>query len=150
MKRWIWPLLAAILLAAATASGAGQGDILGPWKTDGGDSLLEFFKCGDKICGKITWLKAPNYIDRKDGPVGKTKVDRKNPNPALRNRPILGLEVMKGLTPKGANRWGNGACYDPETGKSYKCKMSLKSPKHLELRGYIGISLIGRDFSLTR
>lgn len=75
---------------------------------------------------------------------------RKNPDPALRNRPILGLPVMKGLTAKGANRWDNGYCYDPETGKSYKCKMYLKSPKRLELRGYIGISLIGRDFVLTR
>jgi uncharacterized protein (DUF2147 family) len=142
--------LTIILLTAATAFGAGPSDILGPWKTAGGDSQLEFYRCGDKICGKIIWLKVPNYIDRKDGPVGTTKVDRKNPNPALRNRPILGLPVMRGLTPKGANRWGNGACYDPETGKSYKCKMSLTSPKRLELRGYIGISLIGRDFVLTR
>jgi uncharacterized protein (DUF2147 family) len=142
--------LTTILLTAATVFGAGPGDILGPWKTDGGDSRLEFFKCGDKICGKIVWLKVPNYIDKKDGPVGKTKVDRKNPDPALRNRPILGLPVMKGLAAKGANRWENGTCYDPETGKSYKCKMNLKSPKRLELRGYIGISLIGRDFALTR
>lgn len=150
MKRWIWPLVATILLGAATVFGAGQSDILGPWKTDGGDSQLEFFKCGDKICGKIVWLKVPGYIDRKDGPVGTTKVDRKNPNPALRKRPILGLEVMKGLTAKGANRWEKGTCYDPETGKSYKCKMYLKSPKRMELRGYIGISLIGRIFALTR
>ncbi|KAB0663788.1 DUF2147 domain-containing protein [Oryzomonas japonica] len=148
MKVWIF--LVTVLLTATTAFGTGQSDILGTWKTDGGDSLLEFFKCGDKICGKIVWLKAPSYIDRKDGPVGTIKVDRKNPNPALRTRPVLGLEVMKGLTPKGANRWGNGACYDPETGKSYKCKMYLKSPKRMELRGYIGISLIGRTFALTR
>ena len=142
--------LTTILLTAATAFGAGPSDILGPWKTAGGDSQLEFFKCGDKICGKIIWLKVPNYINKKYGPVGKTKVDRKNPNPALRNRPILGLPVLKGLTAKGANRWGNGICYDPEIGKSYKCKMFLKSPNRLELRGYIGISLVGRDFVLTR
>ncbi|GFE60669.1 DUF2147 domain-containing protein [Geobacter sp. AOG2] len=150
MKIWAWTLFTAILLAAANVFGAGQGDILGLWKTAGGDSQLEFFKCGDKICGKIIWLKVPNYIDRKDGPVGKTKTDRKNPNPALRSRPILGLPIMKGLTAKGSNRWEHGVCYDPETGKSYKCKMYLKSPKRLELRGYIGISLFGRNFVLTR
>ena len=142
--------LAIILLTAATASGTGPSDILGPWKAAGGDSQLELFRCGEKICVKIIWLKEPNYIDKKDGPVGKKKVDRKNPDPALRNRPILGLPVMRGLTAKGANRWENGTCYDPETGKSYKCKMYLKSPKRLELRGYIGISFIGRDFILTR
>jgi len=146
----VWTCLATVLLTAITAFGAGPGDVLGSWKTDGGDSRLELFRCGEKICGKIVWLKAPNYIDSKDGPVGKTKVDRKNPDPALRNRPILGLQVMKGLTFKGDKRWGNGACYDPETGKSYKCKMHLASPDRLELRGYIGISLIGRNYILTR
>ena len=111
---------------------------------------MELFKCGEKVCGKIIWLKEPKYIDSKDGPVGMTKVDRKNPKPDLRSRPILGLQVMKGLTPEGENRWGKGTCYDPETGKSYKCKMQLASPNRLKLRGYIGISLIGRTFVLTR
>jgi uncharacterized protein (DUF2147 family) len=146
----VWTFLATVLLTASTAFGAGPGDVLGSWKTDGGDSLLEYFRCGEKICGKIVWMKEPNYMNSKEGPVGKTKVDSKNPDPALRNRPILGLQVMKGLTAKGGNRWGNGTCYDPESGKSYKCKMYLKSPSRLELRGYIGISLIGRTYTLTR
>jgi len=146
----ICALLATLLLAATTAFGAVPANILGSWKTDGGDSKLELFKCGEKICGKIVWLKVPKYIDSNDGPLGKTKVDRKCPNPALRNRPILGLQVMKGLTATGVSTWENGTCYDPETGKSYKCKMRLSAPNQLELRGFIGISLIGRNFSLTR
>lgn len=143
-------LFATIFLTATTAFGAVQSDVLGVWKTDGGDSQLELFKCGEKICGKIVWLKVPKYIDSNDGPVGKTKVDRKSPDPTLRNRPVLGLQVMKGLTAKSNNSWDKGICYDPETGKSYKCKMRLASPGRLELRGYIGISLIGRTFGLTR
>ena len=146
----VFTFFATILLTATTAFASAPDKVLGLWKTEGGDSRLELFRCGDKICGKIVWLKAPNYIDDNDGPVGKTKIDRKNPAPALRNRPILGLQVMKGLTDKGDNRWGDGICYDPETGKSYKCKMKLSSPDRLELRGYIGISLIGRNFGLTR
>ncbi|MBT1074704.1 DUF2147 domain-containing protein [Geobacter grbiciae] len=146
----VWTFFATVLLTATTAFGAGPGSVLGLWKTEGGDPQLELFRCGEKICGKIVWLMVPNYIDSKDGPVGKTKVDRKNPDPALRNRPILGLQVMKGLTAKGDKRWENGTCYDPETGKSYKCKMRLASPDRLELRGYIGISLFGRNFVLTR
>jgi len=145
-----WTFFATVLLTATTAFGAGPGNILGSWKTDGGDARLEFFKCGKKICGKIAWMKEPNYTDSKDGPVGKKKVDRKNPNPTLRNRPILGLQIMKGFTAKGGNRWGNGTCYDPGNGKSYKCKMRLASPNRLELRGYIGVSLIGRTSVLTR
>ena len=141
---------ATILLTATTAFGAVPGDILGSWNTQGGDSRLELFRCGEKICGKVVWLKHPNYMKSKDGPVGTTKVDRKNPNPALRKRPILGLQVMKGLTAKGNKRWEKGTCYDPETGKSYKCKMTQVSPDRVELRGYIGVSLIGRNFALTR
>lgn len=146
----VWTFFATVLLMATTAFGAGPSDVLGSWKTNEGDSRLEFFRCGEKICGKIVWMKEPNYMDSKDGPVGTKKVDRKNPDPALRDRPILGLQVMKGLTAKGDNRWGNGTCYDPENGKSYKCKMRLASPNRLELRGYIGISLIGRTSVLTR
>ena len=146
----VWRFLATILLTATTTLGAGPSDILGSWKSEENDSLLEFFTCGEKICGKIVWLKNPNYMNKKDGPVGKTKVDRKNPNPALRTRPILGLQVMKGLTARGNKRWEKGTCYDPETGKSYKCKMTQVSPDRLELRGYIGVSLIGRNFALTR
>jgi uncharacterized protein (DUF2147 family) len=146
----VWTIIAAILLTATTAFGAGPSNVLGLWKTDGGDSQLELFKCGDKLCGKIVWLKVPKYIDSNDGPIGTTKVDRKSPNPSLRNRPILGLQVMKGLTANGGNRWGKGVCYDPETGKSYKCNMQLTASGKLDLRGYIGISLIGRTFSLTR
>jgi uncharacterized protein (DUF2147 family) len=143
-------ILASVLLTATTAFGAIPSNVLGLWKTDGGDSQLELYKCGDKICGKIVWLKVPKYIDSNDGPIGATKVNRKSPNPALRNQPILGLQVMKGLTAKESNKWEKGVCYDPETGKSYKCKMQLTAPNKLDLRGFIGISMIGRTFSLTR
>jgi uncharacterized protein (DUF2147 family) len=146
----VMTFFATVLLTATTAFGAGPGDVLGSWTTDGGDSRLELFRCGEKICGKIVWLKHPNYMNSKDGPVGTAKVDRKNPAPALRSRPILGLQVMRWLTAKGKNQWGNGTCYDPESGKSYKCKMHLASPGRLELRGYIGVSVIGRNFLLTR
>lgn len=146
----VWTLFVTILLTTTTAFAAGPDDILGLWNTAGGDSRLELFKCANKICGKIVWLKVPKYIDSADGPIGKIKVDRKNPDPAVRNRPILGLQVMQGLTARSGNRWDSGKCYDPESGRSYKCKMQLASPERLNIRGYIGISLIGRNFSLTR
>jgi uncharacterized protein (DUF2147 family) len=143
-------LLATVLLTASNAYCSVPVGILGQWNTDGGDSKLELFKCGEKICGRIVWLKVPAFIDSKDGPVGKAKVDLKNPDPRLRNQPIIGLQVMKGMTVKTDKLWENGICYDPETGRSYKCKMQLASPVRLNLRGYIGISLIGRNFGLSR
>lgn len=144
-------LLLTLLLSMPPACGAvTPNDILGVWKTDGGDSRVELFTCGTAICGKIVWLKVPRYIDSNDGPLGKTKTDRKNPASSLRNRPILGLTVMHGLKAKGGKRWANGTCYNPETGKSYKCKMQLKSVNLLEVLGFIGFSLFGRTLILSR
>jgi uncharacterized protein (DUF2147 family) len=148
MKAWMMCVM--VFFSAATAFGATPGDVLGPWKTAGDSSELEIFRCGDKLCGKVVWLKNPNYVNSKDGPVGTPKIDRKNPDPALRNRPIIGLQVIDGLTGAGENRWEKGACYDPESGTTYKCKIHLVSPDRLEVRGFVGFSLFGRTYVLTR
>jgi uncharacterized protein (DUF2147 family) len=146
----IWAVSLAVMLAATPAVGAHSNDVIGPWQTNGESSSLDIFKCGEKLCGKIVWLKHPNYLSSKDGPVGTPKVDRKNPDPALRTRPIIGLQVMEGLTATGDNWWEHGACYDPESGNSYQCKMHLEKPDRLEVRGFIGFSLLGRTYVLTR
>ena len=66
------------------------------------------------------------------------------PAPGLFHSP-----VMEGLTLEG-EWWQHGSCYDPQTSKHYHCKMRLESPTELKLRGFIGVSLIGRTYSLTR
>jgi uncharacterized protein (DUF2147 family) len=147
MKLWI--TIMTVLLSATTAF-CGPTEILGTWTTEGRDCQLSLSRCGENICGTIVWLKEPNYIDSKDGPVGKPKVDNRNPNPALRTRPILGLTVMKDLVPESDNTWKNGNCYDPETGNTYNCSMKLESPNRLVLHGYIGLSIFGRNYVLTR
>lgn len=139
-----------ILLSATTAFGAAPSEVLGHWQTEGNSSEVEIYRCGDKLCGKVSWLKNPNYVNSKDGPVDTPKTDRKNPDPSLRNRPIIGLQVIDGLTAAGENRWDKGVCYDPESGNTYKCKVRLASPEHLEVRGFIGFSLLGRTYTLTR
>ena len=50
----VWSFFALFLLAAATASGAGPGDILGTWKAEKDESKVEIFECGEKLCGKIS------------------------------------------------------------------------------------------------
>jgi uncharacterized protein (DUF2147 family) len=141
---------AAILLAAMTSQCAELPDVLGFWKTVGNSSKLEIYPCGDKLCGKVAWLKNPNYVNEKDGPIDTPKIDRKNPDPSLRQRPIIGLQVIEGLTAMSDNWWEHGKCYDPESGNTYRCKMHMTSPEHLEMRGYVGIPLFGRTYVLTR
>ena len=134
----------AILLTATNPFGTGLSDILGVWKTEAGEAKVEIFMCGEKICGRIIWLKNPLYTDSRDGEVGTPVIDRKNPDPALRSRPVLGLRILEGFTAEGDNNWGNGTCYDPKSGNTYRGKIHLAAPGRLELRGYIGIPLFGR------
>lgn len=68
----------------------------------------------------------------------------KCPEP-LKNKPIIGLRFLWGLKPDGELSWSGGHIIDPQEGSVYKCKMTLdKSGKTLFVRGYIGISLLGR------
>lgn len=139
-----------LLLTTTTAFGAASSGILGIWKTEKDESKVEIFPCGEKICGKIIWLKNPLYTDSRDGEVGTPVIDRKNPDPALHSRPVLGLRILEGFTAEGGNNWANGTCYDPKSGNTYRGKIHLAAPDRLELRGYIGIPLFGRTAIWTR
>ena len=143
-------ILAMVLFMANIAFGAGAEDILGRWKTEHDESQVEIYNCGDKLCGKVVWLKEPFYKDSKDGPPGTPLKDSKNSDPALRSRPIIGLRIMEGFRQIGENSWGNGTCYDPKNGKTYRGKIRLVSPQRLELRGYVSIPLFGRTDVWTR
>ena len=137
--------LTIILLSAATAFGAGLVGILGIWNTDMDEAKIEIFMCEEKICGRIIWLKNPLYTDSRDGVVGTPVIDRKNPDPALKSRPVFGLRILEGFTEVGENDWGEGSFYDPKTGNTYRGIMHLAAPDRLELRGYVGIPLFGRS-----
>ena len=150
MKKCIANMVACLVLTGTTVLAAGTESILGTWTTEGAKSQIEIFKCAEKICAKIVSLKEPVYLDAKDGPVGTTKTDRQNPDPAKQGKPILGLQIMEGFTPTGERTWGNGTIYDPENGKTYRCKTALDGANRLKVRGFIGIALIGRTTVWTR
>jgi uncharacterized protein (DUF2147 family) len=142
--------VALLLLWTGGALGAAD-DILGQWKNEDGRARIEIFHCGPQFCGKISWLGRPFYTaDDPKGMAGKPRVDRENPNPELRTRPLLGLQIMEGFTYKGGATWEQGSIYDPDSGKTYTSKMTLVSPGKLKIRGYVGIPLLGRTTSWTR
>jgi uncharacterized protein (DUF2147 family) len=144
-------LIILMLSIAAGASAAGPDDILGVWNTEENKAKVEISKCGDKYCGRIVWLKDPLYpAGSREGTPGTPKIDHKNPDPALRSRPVMGLQFMHNFAHDGGNIWKGGKLYDPEKGKTYSGKITLVSPRQLDLRGYIGISLIGRTSKWTR
>ncbi|MNK22832.1 hypothetical protein D3C87_411130 [compost metagenome] len=114
-----------------------KDDILGKWLNPSGEGQIEIYKRGDKFFGKLAWIKEPNDAN------GKPKTDEKNPTESLRNRPVLGLEILKNFI-FDDGKWIDGTIYDPKSGKTYSCKLSLKDTNQLSVRGFIGVSLIGR------
>jgi uncharacterized protein (DUF2147 family) len=152
MKQIILLLLIGLMVTGAFAKAADAGDkILGVWNTTDNKSQVEIFKEKDKYCGKIINLKDPNWpANDEQGMGGKPKNDRGNPDPKLRSRPIVGLQLMNDFVSAGNGKWTGGKIYDPESGKTYKCKLTLVDNKHLDVRGFIGVSLIGRTEVWTR
>lgn len=140
-----------VLLQLPVWAGEKGDEILGVWHTAEDKSQVQIFKDGAHYCAKIISLKEPNWpADDKEGMGGKPKNDRGNPDPKLRSRPIVGLQIMSDFVFAGKNLWDNGRVYDPENGKTYKCKLSLTATNRLEMRGYVGIPLFGRTEVWTR
>lgn len=149
MKRSIWAL---VLLAVACLPQAGFGgtsadSIVGQWYTKDNEAIVEIFKEGSTYAGKIVWL-AEKVAKEKDGSPVR---DKNNPDPARATKPVLGLTMAHGFTYGGDKGWENGQIYDPDNGKTYKALMELKDGgAKLKVRGFIGVSLLGRNEFWTR
>ncbi len=145
MKSKFIPLTFIFLAVALYGFAQNKADeITGIWLTPGDNSAkIEIYKSGEKFYGKIVWMKYPNNN-------GKPKTDSNNPDKTKQYRPRLGLEIMKGFKFNGEDEWRGGEIYDPETGKNYSGYMYMKGRNILKLRGYIGISLLGRTETWTR
>jgi uncharacterized protein (DUF2147 family) len=76
--------------------------------------------------------------------------DEKNPDPALRDRPLVGLSLFAGFDYDGDGRWSGGTIYDPNSGKTYRCIVTIVDDDTLKVRGYVGVPLLGRTEIWTR
>ena len=112
--------------------------IEGKWKTIDDEtgkpkSIVEISKDSKgKYVGKIVQL----LIKPENANCVKCKDDRKN-------KAILGLEIIRGMK-KDGSEFEDGTITDPKTGKTYKCIIKREGDK-LNVRGYVGFSLIGRS-----
>jgi uncharacterized protein (DUF2147 family) len=140
-----------LLFAPVRANAQNQDAVLGKWLNGKHNAQIEITKADGKYFGRIVWLKEPVYpADDKKGMAGKQKVDRESSDPTRHSTPLLGLLVLRNFVFGGNNLWEQGNIYDPDNGKDYRCKMTLTSADVLNVRGFIGISLIGRTDVWTR
>jgi len=121
-----------------------NGDrILGMWLTTSKNAKIHIYKTNNTYYGKIFWANDLYEAD------GKTlRRDTKNEDKSKRNQTIKNLVLLNNFKYKDGI-WTDGTIYDPQNGKTYKCKISL-SGTSLSIRGYIGISLLGRTELWTR
>jgi uncharacterized protein (DUF2147 family) len=125
-----------------TAKAEEANSPVGLWKTE--DAQIEIFEADGKLSGKIAALNKEYTTD------GIEKTDISNPDPAKRKRPLIGLVFMMGFTPEGPGKWDHGTVYDPKTGHTYASFLEYDGGDTIKLRGYIGVSLIGRTAVWTK
>ena len=113
MRKCLTPAVLATLLLTFPLAGPALADLQGIWAMSDGKVTVKVDDCGGNLCARIVELKEP--ISKIDG---KPKVDRENPDPAKRNRPLIGLSILIGMKPTGDNFW-KGAIYNPDDGKTY-------------------------------
>src|SRR5262245_20900210 len=112
--------LLVLSLACGPASAQSADDVFGLWLNPENGSNIEFYKCGDGLCARIAKVT--------DG----QKTDDKNPDPAKRSQPIVGLVIMENAKKSGANKWA-GTLYNRENGKSYAGTVTIKSKEAVDL-----------------
>ena len=141
MKNILWLMMLMLLPTALPAQHADA--VTGIWLNEEKDAKIQIFRSGNTYAGKLVWIANAYEAD------GKTpRKDSKNPDAALRNRGLLNLVILNGFE-FDDGEWEDGKIYDPKSGKTYSSKMKLKG-NTLEIRGYVGVSLLGRTTVWTR
>jgi uncharacterized protein (DUF2147 family) len=121
--------LALALAAPAPAQAPAPADIAGTWRIQNKKVAVRIGPCGDSWCGKVVKILVPL-------PYRKSH-DLHNPDPALRGRSIVGVQILKNLRRDG-DQW-RGDIYDPVHGKTYRTVVQRDGPDTLEVKGCITI-----------
>jgi uncharacterized protein (DUF2147 family) len=135
-----------LMLLLCTAIGASAqsyqaDDVTGTWLTGDKSGQIHIYRNGSKYYGRIAGGNKK---------INKEHFDVHNPDPARRKDSLMGLVLLKNFEYDEDGKWNSGTIYDPKSGKTYSCNMSLSDKNTLRIRGYIGISLLGRTEVWTR
>ena len=133
MRALPWTALLLGLYMNSSLLAATNGDeILGTWITDSGESKVEIVRNGAIYSGKIVQLEEPERE-------GKPVHDVNNTNAALRERPLLGLEVLSGFKRASNSVWSGGTAYSPRKGEAYPAELTVTKDNKLDVKVKDGI-----------
>lgn len=148
MKLFWLPLVMLVLLAqnisAQTCKNADA--ILGMWKADEKALTIEVYRVGSRYNARIA-----SFTDHHSKVPAAEQRDAKNPDPKLRNRRMIGLEVLTNLVFNASDeQWINGTIYNAKSGKRYSAMAEMTSKNTLSVRAYKGFSMLGKTMTFTR
>lgn len=147
LKKQAVTTVAAVAIALLTCGAAAQTSPVGLWKSidDATGKAMALIRITDnhgEMKGRIEKLFAPPADDK--NPACTECTD------ARKNQPIIGMTILDGMRADG-DAFGGGSILDPDNGKVYKSRMTLiDGGKKLQVRGYIGVPLLGRSQTWVR
>jgi uncharacterized protein (DUF2147 family) len=124
--------IAAVSLGLAVAVGHARAadGAKGTWQLSNGKVTVRVSNCGDGLCGRVVALRKPR--DDK----GRPRLDKENPNPTLRSRPVIGLTILSNMRANGEGAW-SGTIYNPDDGNTYGSTMQLLGPSTMKVNGCV-------------
>ncbi len=132
----------AVAGCVAIAGSAAASDALGVWRMENGKVTVRVSPCGGNLCGTVVGLRKPR--DDK----GRPRLDKENPNPALRKRPVIGLTILSNMKPRGEGYW-SGTIYNPDDGNTYSSNMMLQNANTMRVKGCVA-SVLCRSMKFIR
>lgn len=114
-------------------------DLEGLWLTENKRSVIRVEPCNDKLCGYIHWI-----ID------GGMRFDAHNPDKTKREQPMCDLKILWDMKKKSDMRWEKGKIYKADDGDTYDSYIELVKDDTLKVRGYMGVSFLGKTQHWTR
>lgn len=120
--------------------------IIGNWMSTDHNLEVKVYKEGEIFHAKIIWFKIEDTTRPMD-----TRTDDKNPNPALRHRKWLGMEVLRDLKYNvDENEWEGGVIYDAKHGKEWDSVAWINSQGLLDVKGYWIFKWISKSLTFNR
>ncbi len=114
-------------------------DLEGLWLTENKRSVISVEPCDGNICGYIHWI-----ID------GGMEFDVNNPDTSKRKKSMCDLKILWGMKKKNETRWEKGKIYKADDGDTYDSFIELVQTDRLKVRGYMGVSFLGKTQYWTR
>ena len=124
--------VAAVSLGLAVVAGPARAadGATGTWRLSSDKVTVRVSPCGGGLCGRVVALRKPR--DDK----GRPRLDKENPNPALRSRPVIGLTILSNMRANGQGTW-SGTIYNPDDGNTYSSSMQLLGPSTMKVNGCV-------------